>query len=68
MSIEVVEPTYLKALLESVGLLKSGGGLSKTINIPGDLYLVVSFMVQLVIASEVLIEGEVFVDGDLMVV
>ena len=64
---EYIDPTYLRALLESTAFLKIGGGLNKPITIPGDLYLVVPFIAQLMIASEILIEGEVYIDGELFV-
>ena len=67
MSYESINVEYLKALLESTAFLKSGGGLSKSISIPRDLYLVIPFMVQLVVAFEVYIEGEVYIDGELFV-
>ncbi len=62
---EYLEATYLRILLEGSAFLKSGGGLSKAVNIPVDLYAVIPFMVQLVVASEILVEGEVYVDGEL---
>ena len=55
-------------LLEGVALMKSGAGLSRAINVLHNFSVVVPFMVQLVSYSEVYIEGEVFVDGDLLVV
>jgi hypothetical protein len=64
---EYLDLAYLRALLESAALLKSGGGLSKAISVPGDLYAVVPFIAQLMIASEILVEGEVYVDGELFV-
>jgi hypothetical protein len=67
VSYESINVAYLRALLESSALLKSGGGLSKAINVPSDLYAVVPFIAQLMIASEVFIEGEVYIDGELFV-
>ena len=64
---EYLDATYLRVLLESSAFLKSGGGLSKAVNVPSDLYAVVPFMVQLVVASEILVEGEAYVDGELFV-
>jgi hypothetical protein len=67
MSLEGLELAYLKALLESAGFLKAGGGLSGALSVPKDLYVVIPFIVQLAIASELFIEGEVYVDGELFV-
>jgi hypothetical protein len=67
VSYEFINAAYLRALLESSALLKSGGGLSKPITIPSDFYAVVPFTVQLAVASEVFVEGEVYVDGELFV-
>lgn len=64
---EYIDLTYLKALLESSAFLKSGGGLSKSISVPSDLYAVVPFLVHLAVASELYVEGEVYVDGELFV-
>ena len=55
-------------LLEGVALMKSGAGLSRIINVLSNSSVVVPFMVQLVVYSEVYIEGELFVEGDLQVV
>jgi len=67
MSLEGLELAYLKALLESAGFLKAGGGLSRAVSVPQGLYAVVPFAVQLTVASELYAEGEVYVDGELFV-
>jgi len=67
MSLEGLELAYLKALLESAGFLKAGGGLSEALSVPKDLYIVVPFAVQLMIASELYVEGEMYIDGELFV-
>jgi hypothetical protein len=64
---EMVDVSYLKALLESSAFLKSGGGLSKAISIPSDLCVVIPFIVHLSVAFEVFIEGELYIDGELFV-
>jgi len=58
----------MNMLLEGMAFMKSGAGLSRIINVLSNSSVVVPFMVQLVVYSEVYIEGELFVEGDLQVV
>jgi len=65
---EYLEATYLKLLLEGSAFLKGGAGFGKPVGVPGDAALVVPFGSQLALYSEVLVEGELYLEGELLVV
>ena len=62
--LEYLDPQYFKIITELQTFLK---GFSKTITIPSDFTLTIPFGTIVVLPFEVLVYGELFVYGDVLV-
>jgi hypothetical protein len=64
-TVELLEPQYVKTLLEAPAFLS---GLGRPLTIGRDFNLSIPFLVQVIVPVEVLAEGDVYVDGELLLV
>ncbi|MCC5990211.1 MAG: hypothetical protein LM558_01700 [Thermosphaera sp.] len=64
-TVEVLEPQYVKTLLEAPAFLS---GLGRPLVVSRDFNLSIPFLVQVVVPVEVLAEGDIYVDGELVLV
>jgi hypothetical protein len=64
-TVELLEPQYVKTLLEAPAFLS---GLGRPLKVDKDFNLSIPFLVQVVIPVEILAVGDVYVDGELLLV
>jgi hypothetical protein len=63
--VELLDLQYVKTLLEAPAFLS---GLGRPLTVTRDFNLSIPFLVQVIVPVEVLAEGDVYIDGELLVV
>jgi hypothetical protein len=64
-TVELLDPQYVKTLLEAPAFMS---GLGRPLTVTRDFNLLIPFLAYVVVPVEVLAEGDIYVEGELLLV